>query len=82
MNCEGEDMNQEELFLLLNQAGITRSWETKVASVTVEQFERFAALVAAKAVLDERDALCDIVDAELDSSGHALAIKLAVRARG
>jgi len=30
----------------------------------------------------EREAICDIVDYELDSNGHAQAIKLAIRARG
>ena len=40
--------------------------------------ERFAALVRA----DEREAVCDIVDYELDSNGHAEAIKIAIRARG
>ncbi len=30
----------------------------------------------------ERDAVCDIVDYELDSNGHAEAIKIAIRARG
>ena len=44
----------------------------------VAVIERFAALVRA----DERDAVCDIVDYELDSNGHAEAIKIAIRARG
>ena len=30
----------------------------------------------------EREAACDIVDYELDSNGHAEAIKIAIRARG
>ncbi len=40
--------------------------------------KRFEALVRA----DEREAACDIVDYELDSNGHAEAIKIAIRARG
>ena len=44
----------------------------------VERIEAFAALVRA----DEREAVCDIVDYELDSNGHAEAIKIAIRARG
>jgi hypothetical protein len=34
------------------------------------------------AVQAEREAACDIVDYELDSNGHAEAIKIAIRARG
>ena len=42
-----------------------------------------AACVAMReAVKDEREAACDIVDYELDSNGHAEAIKIAIRARG
>lgn len=37
----------------------------------------FAALVAAA----EHEACCEIVDHELDSNGHAEAIKIAIRAR-
>ncbi len=33
-------------------------------------------------ILAEREAMCDIVDYELDSNGHAEAIKIAIRARG
>jgi hypothetical protein len=40
--------------------------------------QTFADLVRA----DERNAICDIVDYELDSNGHAEAIKNAIRARG
>ena len=42
-----------------------------------------AACVAVReAVKAEREAACDIVDYELDSNGHAEAIKIAIRARG
>lgn len=68
-------MNQEEIIAMAREVGFD-DYEQD------EMLARFAALVAAKAVLDERDALCDIVDEELNSSGHALSIKLAVRARG
>lgn len=41
-----------------------------------------AACVAMReAVKAEREAACDIVDYELDSNGHAEAIKIAIRAR-
>lgn len=41
-----------------------------------------AACVAVReAVKAEREAACDIVDYELDSNGHAEAIKIAIRAR-
>jgi hypothetical protein len=43
-----------------------------------DQFKAFEALVRA----DEREAACEIVDYELDSNGHAEAIKIAIRARG
>jgi hypothetical protein len=33
-------------------------------------------------IFAEREAMCDIVDYELDSNGHAEAIKIAIRARG
>jgi hypothetical protein len=36
----------------------------------------------ADGAFEERKAICDIVDYELDSNGHAEAIKLAIRARG
>ena len=42
-----------------------------------ENLKAFAELVRA----DEREAVCDIVDYELDSNGHAEAIKIAIRAR-
>jgi hypothetical protein len=44
----------------------------------IERFKAFEALVRA----DEREAACEIVDYELDSNGHAEAIKIAIRARG
>jgi hypothetical protein len=49
-----------------------------VGDETIDQLKRFEALVRA----DEREAACDIVDYELDSNGHAEAIKIAIRARG
>jgi hypothetical protein len=58
--------------------GITgRVRVTTCGSQSVEALERFAELVRA----DEREAACDIVDYELDSNGHAEAIKIAIRAR-
>jgi hypothetical protein len=52
-------------------------WDSTL-STDKEFLKRFEALVRA----DERAAMCDIVDYELDSNGHAEAIKIAIRARG
>ena len=66
-------MNKERLIDLAKQAG----WEYADDDRGFEPLWRFAALVRA----DEREAVCDIVDYELDSNGHAEAIKIAIRAR-
>jgi hypothetical protein len=47
-----------------------------------EAFQQILSSVKACAIADEREAACDIVDYELDSNGHAEAIKIAIRARG
>jgi hypothetical protein len=48
----------------------TRTW-------TQEHWTEYERSIAAV----EREAACDIVDYELDSNGHAEAIKIAIRAR-
>ena len=51
---------------------------TEWSGAPLDRLEQLVALVRA----DEREAACEIVDYELDSNGHAEAIKIAIRARG
>jgi hypothetical protein len=64
-------MNREDIIRMAEEAGAIHYWH-------LSNLERFAALVASA----EREACAEIVDWELDSNGHAEAIKIAIRARG
>ena len=74
-NIESEDI-MRDTFDMAREAGLL-TW-LKPPEDVIERLKRFEALVRA----DERAAMCDIVDCELDSNGHAEAIKIAIRARG
>lgn len=78
MNCEGEDMNREEILKMACESGfgsilhaekdLPRTW----VGVEPDRLIRFASLVAAKAAQDEREEcalICDQESAEWE--GHS-----------
>lgn len=58
----GGDVNQDEIIAMANAAAARHghTYEPEPADGTVEFLASFAALVAAKAAADEREALCDV----------------------
>jgi hypothetical protein len=74
------DLAREIGFHSANILWIYSGNENALCDSELDELRKIEQLVKAIRA-EEREAACDIVDWELDSNGHAEAIKIAIRAR-
>jgi len=75
----GKTMNREDIIRMAREVG---DWNGQTAEFNDIGLERFAALVAAAAKAEEREACCKIVYGQCESDNVAQRTVDAIRARG